>query len=63
MSLPKKKKKKLKKMMKKILEDDVLNEFDALAIIQICLEACERAKIDEMERKLAESFETGRGER
>lgn len=42
----------LKDLICRIVDDDVLNEYDALAVIEICQKACEREEAQMMEDML-----------
>lgn len=52
MALPEERRENLKKAVADMCDQDLLNEVDALTIIQICLDACEREKSDILEQGL-----------
>lgn len=59
MALPEERKENLKTAFCKVVDADVLNEQDALAVIQICLDACEREKSAAYEHLLGSGFVDG----
>ena len=52
MALPKERRDNLKKAIAEVCDQDLLNEVDALTIIQICLDACYREKNEILEQGL-----------
>ena len=56
MALPQERKEKLKELVGMVADSGALNELDALAIIQICLDACEREKAEALEKYLSEAI-------
>jgi predicted transcriptional regulator len=59
MALPEERRERLKALIAKVVDEVVLNEEDALAIIQICLDACEREKAIAYEEMLKGMIEDG----
>jgi len=59
MALPEERRNKLKMLIEKVVDIDVLNEVDALTIIQVCLDACEREKALAYEELLKDMIEDG----
>lgn len=59
MALPEERKKKLKELVTKVIDDEILNEMDALAIVQVCIDACEREKAAAYEDMLKNMIEDG----
>lgn len=49
----------LKDLICRIVDDDVLNEYDALAVIEICQKACEREEAQMMEDMLKDLIVDG----
>ena len=52
-------KKALKDLICRIVDDDVLNEYDALEIIEVCQKACEREEAQMMEDMLKDLIVDG----
>ena len=59
MALPEERKERLKQLIMKIIDEDVLNEFDALKIVDICIDACEREKAEAYEDLLKNMIGNG----
>ena len=54
MALPEERREKLKTLVGTVVDEDVLNEYDALKIIDVCIDACEREQVEVMEQYLVE---------
>lgn len=59
MAMTKEQKKRLISNLAAVIDSDVLTEFETLAILQICSDACEREKADLVEKILTESILVG----
>ena len=59
METTKEQKERLIREFSMVIDAEVLNELEILAILQICSDACEREKVELYEKMLTESIESG----
>ena len=59
MALPEERRERLKVLVAKVVDEDILNEYDALKIIDICLDACKREQAEAYEEMLKNMIEDG----